>query len=102
MESIHGPTILSRRYTTPAYGILAVRGRCHPRRRRAAALVRQQPAASGLPAPVYNLVRYSGEARVAAVAAIVDKYLEDADYDAILANAGLAAADIADDEVPAG
>ena len=60
-----------------------------------------QPA-SGLPAPVYNLVRYSGEARVAAAAAIVDMYLEDADYDAILADAGLAAAGIADDEVPAG
>jgi 5-methylcytosine-specific restriction protein A len=57
---------------------------------------------SGLPAPVYNLVRYSGEARVAAAAAIVDKYLQDADYDAILADAGLAAADIADDEVLAG
>jgi 5-methylcytosine-specific restriction protein A len=60
-----------------------------------------QPA-SGLPALVYDLVRYSGEARVAAAAAIVDKYLEDADYDAILADAGLAAAGIADDEVPAG
>jgi 5-methylcytosine-specific restriction protein A len=60
-----------------------------------------QPA-SGLPVPVYNLVRYSGEARVAAAAAIVDKYLEDAGYDAILADAGLAAAGIADDEVPAG
>ena len=52
---------------------------------------------SGLPAPVYNLVRYSGEARVAAAAAIVDRYLEGADYDAILADAGLAAAGIADD-----
>jgi 5-methylcytosine-specific restriction protein A len=62
--------------------------------------VSHQPA-SGLPAPVYNLVRYSGEARVAAVAAIVDKYLLDADYDAVLADAGLADADIADDEVPA-
>jgi 5-methylcytosine-specific restriction protein A len=61
---------------------------------------RNQPA-SGLPAAVYNLVRYSGEARVAAVAAIVDKYLLDADYDAILADAGLADSDIADDEVPA-
>ena len=60
-----------------------------------------QPA-SGLPAPVYNLVRYSGEARVAAAAAIMDKYLEDADYDAILADAGLADAGIADDEVPSG
>ena len=60
-----------------------------------------QPA-SGLPAPVYNLVRYSGEARVAAAIAIVDKYLLDADYDAILADAGLAAAGIADDEDPAG
>jgi 5-methylcytosine-specific restriction protein A len=56
----------------------------------------------GLTAPVYNLVRYSGEARVAAAAAIVDKYLQDADYDAILADAGLADADVADDEVPAG
>jgi hypothetical protein len=56
----------------------------------------------GLPAPVYNLVRYSGEARVAAAAAIVDKYLQDADHDAILADAGLADADIANDEVPAG
>jgi len=60
-----------------------------------------QPA-SGLPAPIYNLVRYSGEARVAAAAAIVDKYLQDADYDAILADAGLADADVADDEAPAG
>ncbi len=60
-----------------------------------------QPA-GGLPAPVYNLVRYSGEARVAAAAAIVDKYLQDAVYDAILADAGLADADVADDEVPAG
>ena len=60
-----------------------------------------QPA-GGLPAPVYNLVRYSGEARVAAVATIADKYLQDADDDAILAAAGLADADIADDEVPAG
>jgi 5-methylcytosine-specific restriction protein A len=60
-----------------------------------------QPA-SGLPAPVYNLVRYSGEARVAAAAAIVDRYLQDVDDDAILADAGLADADIAEDEVPAG
>ena len=60
-----------------------------------------QPA-SGLPAPVYNLVRYSGEARVAAAVAIVDKYLLDADYDAFLADAGLTDADIADDEIPAG
>ena len=60
-----------------------------------------QPA-NGLPAPVYNLVRYSGEARVAAAAAIVDNYLQDADYDAILADAGLADAEVADDEVPAG
>jgi len=60
-----------------------------------------QPA-SGLPASVYNLVRYSGEARVAAAAAIVEKYLLDADYDAVLADAGLAGADIADDEAPAG
>jgi hypothetical protein len=36
-----------------------------------------QPS-SGLPAPVYNLVRYSGEARVAAAATLVDKYLQDA------------------------
>lgn len=56
----------------------------------------------GLPAPVYNLVRYSGEARVAAVATIVDRYLQDADEDAILADTGLADDDIADDEVPAG
>ena len=56
----------------------------------------------GLPAPVYNLVRYSGEARVSAAAVIVDKYLVGADYDAILADAGLADAGIADDEVPAG
>jgi 5-methylcytosine-specific restriction protein A len=56
----------------------------------------------GLPEPVYNLVRYSGEARVAAVAAIVDTYLQDADNDAILVDAGLADADVADDEVPAG
>src|SRR5712671_4348294 len=60
-----------------------------------------QPA-GGLPVPVYNLVRYSGEARVAAVATIADRYLQDADDDAILADAGLADADIADDEVPAG
>ncbi len=59
-----------------------------------------QPA-SGLPAPVYNLVRYSGEARVAAVATIADKYLQEADENAILADAGLADAEIADDEVPA-
>jgi 5-methylcytosine-specific restriction enzyme A len=57
---------------------------------------------SGLPAPVYNLVRYSGEARVAVAAAIAEKYLQDADCDAILADAGLADADVADDEVPAG
>ena len=62
---------------------------------------RNQPA-SGLPAPVYNLVRYSGEARVAAAAAIVDMHLQGADNDAILADAGLADPDIADDEVPAG
>jgi 5-methylcytosine-specific restriction enzyme A len=62
---------------------------------------RNQPA-SGLPAAVYDLVRYSGEARVATVAAIVDKYLLSANYDAILADAGLAGSDIADDEVPPG
>jgi 5-methylcytosine-specific restriction protein A len=62
--------------------------------------ISNQPV-SGLPAPVYNLVRYSGEARVAAVAAIVDTYLQDADDDAILADAGLADDDIADDEVAA-
>ncbi|MGD0067429.1 MAG: HNH endonuclease signature motif containing protein [Streptosporangiaceae bacterium] len=60
-----------------------------------------QPA-GGLPGPVYNLVRYSGEGRVAAAAAIADRYLQDADYDAILADAGLADADVAEDEVPAG
>ena len=60
-----------------------------------------QPA-GGLPEPVYNLVRYSGEARVAAAAAIVDKYLQGADHDAILADAGLADTDVANDEVPAG
>jgi 5-methylcytosine-specific restriction protein A len=60
-----------------------------------------QPA-SGLPEPVYNLVRYSGEARVAAAATIVDTYLQGADHDAILADAGLADANIADDEVPTG
>jgi 5-methylcytosine-specific restriction enzyme A len=60
-----------------------------------------QPA-GGLPAPVYNLIRYSGEARVAAVAAIVDRYLQDADGNAILRDAGLADPDIADDENPAG
>jgi 5-methylcytosine-specific restriction enzyme A len=62
--------------------------------------VSHQPA-SGLPAPVYNLIRYSGEARVAAVAAIADMYLQDADASAILTSAGLAAPDIADDEIPA-
>ncbi len=60
-----------------------------------------QPA-GGLTAPVYDLVRYSGEGRVAAAAAIVDQYLQDADYDAILADVGLADADVAEDEVPAG
>jgi 5-methylcytosine-specific restriction protein A len=59
-----------------------------------------QPA-SGLPVPVYNLVRYSGEARVAAAATLVDKYLQDADQDAILADAGLTDAALADDETPA-
>jgi 5-methylcytosine-specific restriction enzyme A len=59
-----------------------------------------QPA-SGLPTPVYNLVRYSGEARVAALAVLVDRYLRDADCDLILADAGLADADVADDELPA-
>jgi hypothetical protein len=49
--------------------------------------VTHQPA-SGLPASVYNLVRYSGEARVAAVATIADKYLQEADDDAILRDAG--------------
>ena len=60
-----------------------------------------QPA-SGLPTLVYNLVRYSGEARVAAVATVTGRYLQDADDDAILADAGLADAGVADDEVPAG
>ena len=66
-------------------------------------LTSYQPA-GGLPVPIYNLVRYSGEARVAAVATIVDKYLQDADADAdaILADAGLADPGIADDEDPAG
>jgi 5-methylcytosine-specific restriction enzyme A len=63
--------------------------------------ISNQPV-SGLPAPVYNLVRYSGEARVAATATIVDRYLQDADHNAILADARLADADVADDEVPAG
>jgi len=60
-----------------------------------------QPA-GGLPAPVYDLVRYSGEARVAAAAAIIDNYLQDADCDAILADAGLADVGVADDEPPPG
>ncbi len=55
----------------------------------------------GLIAPVYNLVRYSGEARVVAAASIVDGFLQDADHNAILADAGLADSDIANDEVPA-
>ena len=33
---------------------------------------------------------------------MVDKYLQDADYDVILTDVGLADADIADDEIPAG
>jgi 5-methylcytosine-specific restriction protein A len=60
-----------------------------------------QPA-GGLPAPVYDLVRYSGEARVATTAGIVDNYLQNADCDAILADAGLADAGVADDELPPG
>jgi 5-methylcytosine-specific restriction protein A len=52
----------------------------------------------GLRASFYDLVRYSGEARVAAVEALVDIYLQDADCDAILKDAGLADADVADDE----
>jgi 5-methylcytosine-specific restriction protein A len=59
-----------------------------------------QPA-GGLRASLYDLVRYSGEARVAAVEALVDIYLQDADCDAILEDAGLANADVADDEIPA-
>ena len=55
----------------------------------------------GLHPSFYDLVRYSGEARVAAVEALVDMYLQDADCDAILEDAGLAGADVADDEVPA-
>lgn len=62
-------------------------------------LARTQPL-SGLPAAVYNLIRYSGEARVAAVATPMDKYLEGADCDAVLLDAGLADAEIADDEDP--
>jgi 5-methylcytosine-specific restriction protein A len=61
--------------------------------------VSNQPV-GGLPASVYNLVRYSGEARVAAVAAIADRYLQDSGDDTILADAGLADPNIADDEVP--
>jgi 5-methylcytosine-specific restriction protein A len=55
---------------------------------------------SGLTAPFYNLVRYSGEARVATVEAIVAKYLTetDTDCDAILTDAGLADPEIADDQ----
>ncbi|HXL95414.1 MAG TPA: HNH endonuclease signature motif containing protein [Streptosporangiaceae bacterium] len=60
-----------------------------------------QPA-SGLGASFYDLVRYSGEARLAAVEALVNRYLRDADCDAILEDAGLADADVADDEAPAG
>jgi 5-methylcytosine-specific restriction protein A len=60
-----------------------------------------QPA-SGLPAPVYNLVRYSGEARIAAVATLVDRYLQGDGRDSVLADAGLADANIAHDELPAG
>jgi len=56
---------------------------------------------SGLPAPVYNLVRYSGEARVMAVATLAERYLQDADQEAILADAGLADPDVAEDESPA-
>ena len=58
-----------------------------------------QPA-GGLRAPVYNLVRYSGEARVSAVATIVDRYLQVADAAAILRDAELTDDDIAGDEVP--
>ena len=57
---------------------------------------------SGLPASAILRSRpVLRERLAAAAAAIVDKYLEGADYDAILADAGLAAAGIADDEVPA-
>jgi len=59
-----------------------------------------QPS-SGLPAPVYNLVRYSGEARVMAIATLAERYLQDADQEAILADAGLADPDVAEDESPA-
>jgi 5-methylcytosine-specific restriction enzyme A len=55
--------------------------------------------AGGLRADIYNFVRYSGEARVAAIEVLVDTYLQDADCDAILEDAGLADADVADDEV---
>jgi 5-methylcytosine-specific restriction protein A len=60
-----------------------------------------QPA-NGLLAPVYNLVRYSGEARVAATATLVGKYLQEADQTAILDDAGLTDPDIAEDEDHAG
>jgi 5-methylcytosine-specific restriction enzyme A len=46
-------------------------------------------------------VRYSGEARVAAVDAIVELYLQDADVDALLRDVGLADEKIARDQAPA-
>jgi 5-methylcytosine-specific restriction enzyme A len=55
-----------------------------------------QPS-GGLTLDVYNLVRYSGEARVAAVDAIVELYLQDADVDALFRDVALADEEIARD-----
>jgi hypothetical protein len=55
----------------------------------------------GLTLDVYNLVRYSGQARVAVVDAIVEQYLQDADVDALLRDVGLASEEIARDQASA-
>jgi hypothetical protein len=60
---------------------------------------RRQPS-GGLALDVSNLVRYSGEARVAAIDAIVEQYLQDADIGALLRDVGLADEEMARDHEP--
>lgn len=53
---------------------------------------------SGFPEPAYQLLRHSGVARVQVIAAIVDRFFDDADYTTLIAVIGLNGDSIADDE----
>ncbi|MGW5689615.1 HNH endonuclease [Streptomyces asiaticus] len=60
-----------------------------------------QPS-GGLPAPVYNLVRYSAETRLTVIDTLLSTFFQDLEYSPLLTDVGLYDANVAEDDLDTG